>query len=164
MSTVCSSSTKLRASRTRRSISSSETSAFLDQAKRDVFPHRERIKQRALLKHHPDPAAQFEQILFAHLGHFFAQNVDAARVGLHQPQGQLEQGALARARHTENRLGFSVRQAGTKCRPALACRQMPEKHFRTGSPRLTVAGYQRRVFRAVVSGGMNQMMSISCQY
>ena len=95
------------ASRTRRSISSSDF--FLHQPERDVFPHRHRVEQRALLKNHADAPPQLEQFLL----HIWVMSSPACkffRCPASAAHGKLENCALARSGDAKQRLGFAVRQ------------------------------------------------------
>ena len=61
---------------------------------------------------------------FAHLGHVVAQNVNMPLVGTHQPERELEDGALPRTGDAQNRLGlalFQVKRNSIKHSLALEC-------------------------------------------
>ena len=72
------------------------------QGQGDVLLNRQRIEQRAVLKHHAQPLAQGRQLLLAEGRRVLAENFDAARGGLHQANDRLEQGALAAAAAAEH--------------------------------------------------------------
>src|SRR5580700_7578010 len=76
----------------------------------NVLTNRERVEERAFLKHHAKFAAHRKKILFAHLSDFVAQYRNLSRVGREQAQRQFQDRALAGARNAEQRLGFSEGQ------------------------------------------------------
>src|SRR5208337_4620023 len=74
---------------------------ILAQPVSDVFADRERVKQRAFLKHKADLAAQRQQSVFSHARHALAQNLHRAAIGTQEARGNLERERLAGTRFTE---------------------------------------------------------------
>ncbi len=75
---MCSNSTKRSDSRTRRIDGVVVNTVLFHQPVGDILAHRERVEERALLKNHPEFAAQGKKVLLAHLRHFVAQDGDAS--------------------------------------------------------------------------------------
>ena len=74
------------------------------QGQTDVFLHRQRAEEPAVLEHHAPALAQCARILFvSHFCEIDPQNMDRARIGLMQKHHLAQQGRLARAAATDQR-------------------------------------------------------------
>ena len=137
LSTVCSSSTKLSTSRTRRSISSSGAPLF-HQPEGDIFPDRQRIKECALLKNDAYSSGAARRDPLPHLGYVLTQHMMSAPVRPHETRGQFENCAFARTRDAKDRLRLAMRQPEgnslrTRCRRKIATLSNPSlRRLRAG--------------------------------
>ena len=68
---------------------------LLEQFVADVFLHRQRIEECALLKHHAEIRAHGHQLALAHRVHSLAVHNNAAAVGFEQSEDQLEDRRLS---------------------------------------------------------------------
>src|SRR6516164_3488468 len=79
-------------------------SGFFNQPIGNILFNRQRIEQCTLLKYHPNLPTQSIHLLLSHGRYLCAQHGDASRVRLDQPQRQLENQCLSRARFSEQDL------------------------------------------------------------
>jgi len=78
------------------------------QAISDVIVNRQRVEERAFLKHHPDLLANAHHLFFSVVRDVFAVDEDLARIRFQQSEHELDDGRLAAARAAKNDLGLAL--------------------------------------------------------
>src|SRR5215510_6412112 len=81
---------------------------LLDQSEGDVFFHRLRVKQCALLEDDSDFPPQPKQFVFIKRRDLFSKDEDSSFIRFHQSQREFQDGALARSGDPEQHLGFTA--------------------------------------------------------
>ena len=80
----------------------------LFQRKRNIFPHRQRIKQRARLENHRNPPADFGQLVFVPVGDVLARNQHAPRVRPQESKNMLQRYGLAHTAAPHDHARFCI--------------------------------------------------------